>query len=192
MSMNVQNQGTEYKIRVKSGDLAAQGKGTMTITHMPDGRFWVRVLLPSQTGGLEPLDLTAVERAELVQTKTGWFDKGTWVKPVLVTTAALIGVPVVLDAALPVSEAASAGIKALFVGTWFSGIYASGVYTGSKLTRLARFVVKTQDGKHVVLEGPEPAFHFINGVYAAPNIQLEAVQPETPAAPEGDPTPATA
>ena len=122
MNANVQNHGTECKIRVKSGDLAAQGKGTMTITHMPDGRFWVRVLLPSQTGALEPLDLTEVERVELVQTKTGWFDKGAWVKPVLVTTAALIGVPVVLDVALPVSEAASAGIKALFVGTWFSFI----------------------------------------------------------------------
>ena len=192
MNANVQNHGTECKIRVKSGDLAAQGKGTMTITHMPDGRFWVRVLLPSQTGALEPLDLTEVERVELVQTKTGWFDKGTWVKPVIATTAAVIGVPVVLDVLPGSLEAASQGIMYLFVGTWFTAIYGSGVYTGSKLTRLARFVLTTQDGKHAVLEGPESAFRFMNGVYAAPNIQLEAVQPETPAAPEGDPTPATA
>ena len=191
MNTKVQNHGTECKIRVKSGDLAAQGKGTMAIIPMADDQVSVTVLLPAATGVQEPLDLTTVERVELVAKKTGWFDKHEWLKPLGATVGAVIGVPVVIAALVEVTEAAAL----LVLGSWLGATYASGVYTGSKLTRLARFVVTTEDGKHAVLEAPEPVFCFLNGVYTAPNIQLDAVAPEAteaPAAPTADPAPAAA
>ena len=192
MNTKLKNHGTECKVRVKSGDLAAQGKGTMTIMPMTDGQFSVKVLLPTETGVPEPLDLTTVERVELVARKTGWFSKNQWITPLVATAGAFIGVPVVVSAFIETVEAAGQGLNLILAGTWLSSIYASGVYTGTKLTRMARFVVATQDGKHAVLEGPESVFRFMSGVYAAPNIQLEAVDSEASSAPSGEPAPAMA
>ncbi len=189
MSTKVQNHATECNIRVKSGDLAAQGKGTMAILPLTGNQVSVKVLLPTETGVPEPLDLTAVERVELVAKKNGWFSKNQWGTPLFTTVGAFIGVPVVIFALVEVTEATAL----LIGGTWLGATYASGVYTGSKLTRLARFVVTTKDGKHAVLEAPEPVFGFLNGVYTAPNIQLDdATVPETSAAPAADPAPAAA
>ena len=193
MNMNMQNNGAALKIRVKSGDLAAQGTGTVAVTHMPDGRFWVKVSLPGEGGIPEPLDLTTVERVELVKTKTGWFGKGQWMKPLAATIAGTIvvpfGVPTVI-ALIKGGEVIISTAYALFLfGSSMGASYASGVYTGTKLTRVARFVVTTQDGKHAVLEGPESVFRFMSGVYAAPNIQLEAVDSEAPSV---EPAPAMA
>ena len=193
MNMNMQNNATELNIRVKSGNLAAQGKGKVAITHMPDGQFRVEVLLPGEGGTPEPLDLTTVERVELVKTKTGWFGKGQWIKPLAATIAGTIvvpfGVPTVI-ALIKGGEVIISTAYALFLfGSSMGASYASGVYTGTKLTRVARFVVTTQDGKHAVLEGPESVFRFMSGVYAAPNIQLEAVDSEAPSV---EPAPAMA
>ena len=193
MNMNMQNNATELNIRVKSGNLAAQGKGKVAITHMPDGQFRVEVLLPGEGGIPEPLDLTTVERVELVKTKTGWFGKGQWIKPLAATIAGTIvvpfGVPTVI-ALIKGGEVIISTAYALFLfGSSMGASYASGVYTGTKLTRVARFVVTTQDGKHAVLEGPESVFRFMSGVYAAPNIQLEAVDSEAPSV---EPAPAMA
>ena len=193
MNMNMQNNGAALKIRVKSGDLAAQGTGTVAVTHMPDGRFWVKVSLPGEGGTPEPLDLTTVERVELVKTKTGWFGKGQWMKPLAATIVGTIvvpfGVPTVI-ALIKGGEVIISSAYALFLfGSSMGASYASGVYTGTKLTRVARFVVTTQDGKHAVLEGPESVFRFMSGVYAAPNIQLEAVDSEAPSV---EPAPAMA
>ncbi len=185
MNEKMQNHGAEYKIRVKSGDLAATGKGTMTIVPTTDGQFSVNVLLPSETGIPQPLDLPTVERVESVAKKIGWFAKSKWVKPTLVTTGAVIGVPVGLA---PLAE----GAPLLFGGGWLTATYAAGVYTGTRLTRLARFVITTEDGKHAVLEGPENAFCFLDGVYTAPNIQLTEVASEVPEEPAAEPTPAPA
>ena len=194
MNMNMQNNGAALKIRVKSGDLAAQGTGTVAVTHMPDGRFWVKVSLPGEGGTPEPLDLTTVERVELVKTKTGWFGRGQWITPLAATIVGTIGVPFGVPAAIDLF-----GIFALTETLWFlifgslvGSSYASGVYTGTKLTRLAQFVVTTQDGRHAVLEGLESVFRFMSGVYAAPNIQLEAVDSEAPSAPSGEPVPTPA
>ena len=184
MNTNAENYGIESKISVKSGDLAAKGKGTVAITHTPDGRFWVRVSLPDETGALKPLDLTTIDRIELVDTKTGWFEKGQWVKPLVVTVGGVIGVPILSAQFVPFTNV---GILSWAIASQ-GAAYASGVYTGTKLTRLARFIVITQDDKHVILKGPESVFHFMNGVYAAPNIQLETVESETPVAASGDPT----
>jgi hypothetical protein len=196
MNMNMQNNATELNIRVKSGNLAAQGKGKVAITHMPDGQFRVEVLLPGEGGTPEPLDLTTVERVELVKTKTGWFGKGQWIKPLAATIAGTIvvpfGVPTMI-ALIKGGEVIISTAYALFLfGSSMGASYASGVYTGTKLTRVARFVVTTQDGKHAVLEGPESVFRFMSGVYAAPNIQLEAVDSEAPSAPSGEPVPTPA
>ena len=193
MNMNMQNNGAALKIRVKSGDLAAQGTGTVAVTHMPDGQFRVEVLLPGEGGTPEPLDLTTVERVELVKTKTGWFGKGQWIKPLAATIAGTIvvpfGVPTVI-ALIKGGEVIISTAYALFLfGSSMGASYASGVYTGTKLTRVARFVVTTQEGKHAVLEGPESVFRFMSGVYAAPNIQLEAVDSEAPSV---EPAPAMA
>ena len=193
MNMNMQNNATELNIRVKSGNLAAQGKGKVAITHMPDGQFRVEVLLPGEGGTPEPLDLTTVERVELVKTKTGWFGKGQWIKPLAATIAGTIVVPfgvATVIALIKGGEVIISTAYALFLfGSSMGASYASGVYTGTKLTRVARFVVTTQDGKHAVLEGPESVFRFMSGVYAAPNIQLEAVDSEAPSV---EPAPAMA
>ena len=194
MNMNMQNNGAALKIRVKSGDLAAQGTGTVAVTHMPDGRFWVKVSLPGEGGTPEPLDLTTVERVELVKTKTGWFGKGQWMKPLAATIVGTIVVPFgVPTAAVALVNASGIVITKtltyLIFGFVVGAPYASGVYTGTKLTRVAQFVMTTQDGKHAVLEGPESVFRFMSGVYAAPNIQLEAVDSEAPSV---EPAPAMA
>ena len=197
MNMNMQNNGAALKIRVKSGDLAAQGTGTVAVTHMPDGRFWVKVSLPGEGGTPEPLDLTTVERVELVKTKTGWFGKGQWITPLAATIVGTIVVPFgVPTAAVALVNASGIVITKtltyLIFGFVVGAPYASGVYTGTKLTRVAQFVMTTQDGKHAVLEGPESVFRFLSGVYAAPNIQLEAVDSEASAAPSGEPVPTPA
>ena len=197
MNMSMQNNGAALKIRVKSGDLAAQGTGTVAVTHMPDGRFWVKVSLPGEGGTPEPLDLTTVERVELVKTKTGWFGKGQWMKPLAATVVGTIVVPFGLPTAAVALENAGGIVLTktltyLVYGFVVGAPYASGVYTGTKLTRLAQFVVTTQEGRHAVLEGPESVFRFMSGVYAAPNIQLEAVDSEAPSAPSGEPVPTPA
>jgi hypothetical protein len=183
MNTNAENYGIESKISVKSGDLAAKGKGTVAITHTPDGRFWVRMSLPDEAGTPKPLDLTTIDRVELVETKTGWFEKGQWVKPVVATVGGVIGVPILFVELFPATTAGTLFWGATSLGT----TYAAGVYTGSKLTRLARFVVTTHDDQHVVLKGPVSVFHFMNGVYAAPNIQLDEDEPETSPAPSEEP-----
>ena len=197
MNMNMQNNETALSIRVKSGDLAAQGTGRVAVTYMPDGRFWVKVSLPGEGGTPEPLDLTTVERVELVKTKTGWFGKGQWMKPLAATVVGTIVVPFGLPTAAVALENAGGIVLTktltyLVYGFVVGAPYASGVYTGTKLTRLAQFVVTTQEGKHAVLEGPESVFRFLSGVYAAPNIQLEAVDSEASAAPSGEPVPTPA
>ena len=183
--MNMNMQGAECKIRVKSGDLAAPGTGTMGITHMPNGQYWVKVSLPGEGGTSQPLDLTAIERVELVKTKTGWFGQGQWIKPLAVTIVGTLVIPFAVPVGIVAigKEALLMSDKLAFLlGVSFMGTsYASGVYTGTKLARMARFVVTTQEGKHAVLEGPEPVFRFMSGVYAAPNIQLDAVDSEVPA-----------
>ena len=183
-TMKSKNQGAEYKIRVKYGDLAAEGKGKLTIMPMTNGLFSVNMLLPTETGGMEPVDLTAVERVELVKRKIGWFGKNQWMKPIVVTAGSVIGVPIVLEALVGTIE--TVGEVILVGGAFTATTYASGVYTGSKLTRLARFILTTEDEKYVVLEGPENAFRFLEGVYTAPNIQLEEIAPETSEAPATD------
>ena len=201
MNMNMQDQAVECKIRVKSGDLAAQGKGTMAVIPMPDGHFQVGLSLPDAAGVCSPVDLTSIERIELVKTKTGWFDQGEWIKPLVVT----VGVAIVVTGTIIVVPAIDVGI---FMWAWWgimelgpqiltgtamtSAIYAAGVYTGTKLKRVARFVVTTQDGRHAVLEGPEPIFHFMSGVYAAPNLQLEVLDSEASSAPSSEPVPTPA
>ena len=197
MNMNRQNSGAALKIRVKSGDLAAQGTGTVAVTHMPDGRFWVKVSLPGEGGAPEPLDLTTVERVELVKTKTGWFGRGQWIKPLAATVVGAIvvpfGFPIGAIVRIYITGIVMSGtVGYLIFGSLMGASYASGVYTGTKLTRVAQFVVTTQDGKHAVLEGPESVFRFMSGVYAAPNIQLEAVDSEAPSAPSGEPVPTPA
>ena len=176
--------GAEYKIRVKYGDLAAAGRGKLTIMPMTNGLFSVNMLLPTETGGMEPVDLTAVERVELVKRKIGWFGKNQWMKPIVVTAGSVIGVPIVLEALVGTIE--TVGEVILVGGAFTATTYASGVYTGSKLTRLARFILTTEDEKYAVLEGPENAFRFLEGVYTAPNIQLEEIDPETSEAPAAD------
>ena len=197
--MNMRNHGVECKIRVKSGDLAAQGNGKMGILPMSEGRFRIDLSLPDAMGVCRPLDLTNVERVELVKTKAGWFDKGEWVKPLIGTVSAL-GVSPMLILPLPIWQLFPDILEIVFdyllaylivglpVGAW----YAAGVYTGTKLKRVARFVVTTQDGRHAVLEGPESVFRFMSGVYAAPNLQLEAVDSEASSAPSSEPVPAPA
>ena len=175
MNMNGQNYEDTYKIRVKSGDLAVQGTGSVAIMPMPNNKYRVRMSLPDTSGINRMLDLTTIETVELVKTRIGWFGKGKWVKPLVVTMGAL-GFPYVLPAPLLFGLSHMGYTKLadlIFMGASTGASYASGVYTGTRLTRLARFVVMTQDGRHAVLEGPEPVFHFMNGVYAAPNIQLE-------------------
>ena len=188
--MREQNQGTEYKLRVKSGDLAAQGTGAVSIRHTPNGRFYIRVSLPDENGTHKSLDLTTIERVELVETKTGWFKKGEWVKPLVATVGGVIGAPMAfIHVIIPITQ----GYLLFWTSSATLGaIYASGVYTGTKLTRMARFVVTTQDDKHVVLEGPESVFRFMNGVYAAPNIQLEPTTSETASESIETPAPAAA
>ena len=157
--MNMQNSWTECKVRVESGDLASQGTGKMATTYMSDGRFSVRVLLPDETGTPKRLDLTTIERVELVDTRAGWFDKGQWTKPLAALLGAFIGVPLLLK---------------ILTGTatmLATPIFFSGIYIGTKRTHLARFVVVAEDGKYAVLEGPESSFHFMNGIYAVLNIQ---------------------
>ena len=188
LNTKLQNHGAEYKIRVKSGDLAAPGKGTMTIMPTTDGQFSVDVLLPGETSVLNPLDLTTVERVALVGRKIGWFGKSQWVRPVVTTAGAFIGVPIVVGGLVGAGQ----GAALLFVGTWLGATYGAGVYTGTRLTRLARFVVTTEDGKHAVLEGPENAFCFLDGVYTAPNIQLKEVASEAPEVPAAEPAAAAA
>lgn len=183
----LQNGGVEYKFRVKSGDLAAKGDGLMRIAPMTDGQFSANVLFPSETGTLQPLDLTAVERVELVERKIGWFGKNEWVKPLVVTAGNFIGVPLALEAL--VGGIQTAGEAMFVVGTFAATTYGAGVYTGSKLNRLARFILTTEDGKHAVLEGSENAFCFLDGVYTAPNIQLEEIVPETSEEPAADEVP---
>ena len=190
MNMIMQNNGAALKIRVKSGDLAVQGTGTVAVTHMPDGRFWVKVSLPGEGGTPEPLDLTTVKRVELVKTKTGWFGRGQWVTPLAVTIVGAIGIPFVASASI--GYAAETFEYLIYVSLMMGSSYASGVYTGTKLTRVAQFVVATQDGRHAVLEGPESVFRFLSGVYAAPNLQLEAVDSEASSAPLGEPVPTPA
>ena len=197
--MNMRNHGVECNIRVKSGDLAAQGKGKMGILPMSEGRFRIDLSLPDAMGVCRPLDLTNVERVELVKTKVGWFDKGEWVKPLIGTVSAL-GVSPMLISPLPIWQLFPDILETVFdyllaylivglpVGAW----YAAGVYTGTKLKRVARFIVTTQDGRHAVLEGPESVFRFMSGVYAAPNIQLEAVDSEASSAPSSEPVPTPA
>ena len=197
MNMSMQNNETALSIRVKSGDLAAQGTGTVAVTHMPDGRFWVKVSLPGEGGIPEPLDLTTVERVELVKTKTGWFGKGQWIKPLAVTVVGAIvvpfGFPIGAIVRIYVTGIVMSGtVGYLIFGSLMGSSYASGVYTGTKLTRLAQFVVTTQEGRHAVLEGPESVFRFMSGVYAAPNIQLEAVDSEVSSVPSGEPVPTPA
>ena len=197
--MNMRNHGVECNIRVKSGDLAAQGKGKMGILPMSEGRFRIDLSLPDAAGVCSPVDLTNIERVELVKTKVGWFDKGEWVKPLIGTVGAL-GVSPMLIFPLPIWQLFPDILETVFdyllaylivglpVGAW----YASGVYTGTKLKRVARFIVTTQDGRHAVLEGPESVFRFMSGVYAAPNIQLEAVDSEASSAPSSEPVPTPA
>ncbi|MYB95498.1 hypothetical protein F4054_00085 [Candidatus Poribacteria bacterium] len=199
MSTKSQNHGAEYKIAVKSGNLAGTGKGTMQIMPTTDGQFSVNVLLPDEKGVLKPLDLTTVERVELVQRKIGWFGKNQWTKPLVITAGNFIGVPFLLEALVGVQ---AAGTAALLAGLTLLGTtYGAGVYTGTRLTRLARFVLTTEDEKHAVLEASENVFYFLDGVYTAPNIQLESVASETseepavdevPEAPATAPAPATA
>lgn len=202
MSMTkLQNQGAEYKIQVKGGDLAAKGKGTMTIVPTTDGQFSVNVLLPNETGTLTPLDLTAVERVDLVARKVGWFGKNQWVKPLVITAGNFIAVPVILDVLVGGIQTASEVVAMLAAGTFMGTTYGTGVYTGTRLTRLARFVLTTEDEKYAVLEASENAFCFLDGVYTAPNIRLEEITPEAseepaadeaPEEPASDPAPATA
>ena len=199
MNMNMQDHAVECKIRVKSGDLAAQGKGTMAVIPMPDGRFQVGLSLPDATGVCSPLDLTSVERVELVKTRTGWFGKREWVKPLVITvgvaiaiTGMLVKFPYMMGPSISIWMWALGEVEGLQGAAMTGACYAAGVYTGTKLTRLARFVVTTQDGRHAVLEGSEPVFYFLSGVYAAPNIQLETVDSEASAAPSSEPVPTPA
>lgn len=202
MSTKSQNHGAEYKIVVKSGNLAGTGKGTMQIMPTTDGQFSVNVLLPDEKGVLKSLDLTTVERVELVQQKIGWFGKNQWTKPLVITAGNFIGVPFLLEALVGVQAGGTVGLLA---GVTFMGTtYGAGVYTGTRLTRLARFVLTTEDEKYAVLEASENAFYFLDGVYTAPNIQLEDVASETseaseepavdevPEEPAAAPAPATA
>ena len=197
--MNMRNHGVESSIRVKSGDLASQGKGKMQILPMSEGRFRIDLSLPDAAGVCSPVDLTTIERVELVKTKTGWFEKGEWVKPLIVTVSTMVASPFLMFAILlpvfiprVVESISDAVTDYLVVIVPLAAYYAAGVYTGTKLTRLARFVVTTQEGRHAVLEGPESVFRFLSGVYAAPNIQLEAVDSEASAAPSGEPVPTPA
>ncbi len=188
----LKNGGVEYKIRVKSGDLAAKGEGMMRIVPMTDGQFSVNMLFPSETGTLQPLDLTAVERVELVKRKIGWFGKNQWVKPLVVTAGNFIGMYIAAPFVIGAFSAHIAEAAMLVGGTFVATTYGAGVYTGSKLNRLARFILTTEDEKHAVLEGSENAFCFLDGVYTAPNIQLKEIVPETSEEPAADPAPAPA
>lgn len=202
MIMNAENLGIESKVRVKSGDLAAKGKGKVAIVHTSGGQYRVGISLPDAAGVCQPLDLTSIERVELVKTKPGWFSKGGWIKPLVVTTVtAILLKPVYLGVFMYTFDLLDMVVNWVgeqIVGggylllTMLGPIHATGVYTGTKLTRLARFIVTTQDGKHAVLEGPESVFHFISGIYAAPNIEVETVASGTPLVPSGDPQPASA
>ena len=188
----LKNGGVEYKIRVKSGDLAAKGEGMMRIVPMTDGQFSVNMLFPSETGTLQPLDLTAVERVALVKRKIGWFGKNQWVKPLAVTAGNFIGMYIAAPFVIGAFSAHIAEAAMLVGCTFVATTYGAGVYTGSKLNRLARFILTTEDEKHAVLEGSENAFCFLDGVYTAPNIQLKEIVPETSEEPAADPAPAPA
>ena len=173
----------ECPIRVKGGDLAPKGKGAFTVEMMSDGGVSLNVMLPSESGTPEPLDLMSLERVELVKTRSGLYMGKQWIIPTLATAAAFVAPPMII------STVAANNVVPLFVETasetiitaygWlaYGGMvglpYVAGVYSGSKLNRMARVVVVMNDGRYCVVEMPEAAFRFVQGIQAAANLRME-------------------
>ena len=165
---------TECVIRVKSGDLAPKGKGHLTIGVESDGKVSLNATLPSVTGVPTPFDFTSLERLELVSTRSGGYQGKQWMGPAAATAAAFVAVPLITTPLISPGLSVTLGdrlIYAAFVGS----PYAAGIYAGSKLTRMVRFVAVTSDGKHCVAEMPEAAFRFIQGIKAADKLHIDTV-----------------
>ena len=182
---------TEYKIRVKGGDLTPKGKGSLTIGVMSDGKVALNAALPGASGVPVPFDLTSLERLEEVSTRSGAYQGKQWIGPAVATAVAFGGVPFLVEPLISVGAGLTAGDVAAYTALVGSP-YVAGVYTGAKLNRIVRFVAVTSDGRHCVAEMPEAAFRFVQGIKAAENLHIEttAAPVTAPAGPEAAPVPA--
>lgn len=188
----------ECVIRVKGGNLASRGKGTLTIGTMSDGKIYLNATLPDASGVQEPFDLTSIERLEWVRTRSGIYQGEQWLKVVVGTAVGLIGIPtaaMVIGAAMGVGITPSTGwfpsITEWILLVIFGSVFGSCIYMGSQLNRIARFVAVTKDGRHCVAEMPEAALHFLQGIKAAENLYVAGSVSESTADVEGAaPTPA--
>ena len=174
---------TECVIQVKGGDLAPKGKGNLTIGVHSDGKVTLNATLPGVTGVPTPFDLTSLERLELVSTRSGGYQGKQWIGPAVATTAAFVGVPLLTAPLISPGFSVTLGDLLIYAGVVGSP-YAAGIYAGSKLTRMVRFVAVTHDGQHCVAEMPEGAFQFVQGIKAAENLHTDTVTSEPVADPE--------
>ena len=164
-------------IRVKDGNLAPKGKGTLTISMMRDGKVSSHVTLPSETGVSKPFDLSSLERFELVSTRSGIYKNKQWIKPAVGAFTGFIVIPVFalgFGVVMPTSWDWELPIISLWIFPAIAGgLFGSGIYAGSKLNRIARVVATTNEGRYCVAEMPEVAFYFIQGIKAAENSHVE-------------------
>ena len=189
-------QGAECIIRVKDGNLAPIGKGTLMIRVMPDGQVTLSATLPSVSGVPQPFDLMSLQRLELVKTRTGWYQGNQWIKPTVAILGSVVG-PFIISSifllSVPPSRSIVDGLEILLymgIGTGMFSIPAL-VYAGSKLPRIARFVAVTHDGRYCVAEMDEAAFRFLQGIRAAMNLHIQTdAAVATPDTPEATPAPA--
>lgn len=199
-STNAQQHGTpsviEDIIRVKGGDLAPKGKGTLAISVMRDGKVSLNATLPSESGVPEPLDFTSLERLELVSTRRTYKGK-QWIIPIVTTFIASLGAPILSSAlgqappiiiwgydtsipfiTIPYVKEVIEVKEVIFRPFLYAGLtgvpYVSGLYAGSKLSRVVRFVAVASDGRHCVGEMPETAFYFVQGVRSADKEKTNA------------------
>ena len=114
----------ECVIRVKGGNLASRGKGTLTIGTMSDGKIYLNATLPDASGVQEPFDLTSIERLEWVRTRSGIYQGEQWLKVVIGTSVGFVGIPtaaMVIGAAMVFGTISSMG--------WFPSMSPDGFFS---------------------------------------------------------------
>ena len=161
----------ECVIRVKAGNLAPKGKGTLTIGMIPDQNVTLSATLPNESGAPEPFDLLSLEQLELVSTGSGIYHGKQWIGPAAATATAFVGVPVLIDTIVPIEYVYAANPNIMY-GILIGSPYVAGLYAGSTLNRIVRFVIVMNDGRHCVAEMPEAAFGFLQGVKATENLHI--------------------
>lgn len=179
----------EYVIRVKSGNLAPKGKGTLTIGMMPDGKVNLSATLPNESGEQEPFDFTSLERLELVRTRKGFYQGKQWIGPAIATVAA-VAIPPIVAYRLFFT---SINLEVIFPLFALGCPYLAGFYAGSKLSQVARCVAIANDGRHCIVEMPEIAYYLLRGIEAAEDLDVEMPAADTDTNSEvADATPAPA